>query len=145
MKIFQILNGWCHHDCSREFPNIESTIGKFHPSIVFVEAPDYVFEGWAFDETKEGDARFAKPEAPEGWVYDERTGTFYIEPTPAEQREQAYNSDKMIEFNGSDITVTEAAILWQYYAAEGSEKATELTALIAKAKEEIRTKYPDIK
>ena len=79
MKIFQILDGWCHHDCSREFPNIQSTVGKFHPSIVFVEAPDYVFEGWAFDATKEGNDRFIKPEAPEGWLYDDVTGTFYSE------------------------------------------------------------------
>ena len=79
MKIFQILDGWCHHDCSREFPNIQSTVGKFHPSIVFVEAPNYVFEGWAFDATKEGNDRFVKPEAPEGWLYDDATGTFYAE------------------------------------------------------------------
>lgn len=79
MKIFQILDGWCHHDCSREFPNIESTVGKFHPSIVFVEAPDYVFEGWAFNADADGDARFIKPEPPEGWLYDDKTGTYYPE------------------------------------------------------------------
>lgn len=79
MKIFQILDGWCHHDCSREFANIEATVGKFHPSIVFVEAPDYVFEGWAFNADAEGDARFIKPEPPEGWLYDDATGTYYRE------------------------------------------------------------------
>lgn len=66
-----------------------------------------------------------------------------LEPTPAEHREKAYNTEKIIEFNGSNITVTEAATLWQYYAAEGSDKAAELTALIAEAKETIRAKYPD--
>lgn len=45
--------------------------------MVFVDAPDYVFESWGFDETKEGDARFIKPTPPEGWEYDDATGTFY--------------------------------------------------------------------
>lgn len=63
--------------------------------------------------------------------------------TPAELREQAYNTEAIIEWDGKYITVTEAATLWQYYAAEGSEKATELTALIAAAKATIREQYPD--
>lgn len=66
-----------------------------------------------------------------------------VEPTPAERREQAYNTEKVIEWDGSMLTVTEAAKLWQYYAAEGSDKATQLQALIAAAKAEIRTEYPD--
>lgn len=74
-------------------------------------------------------------------------GEIPVEPeialTPAEQREQAYNTERLIEWDGDMPTVTEAATLWQYYAAEGSEKATELTALIVAAKETIRAKYPD--
>ena len=66
-------------------------------------------------------------------------------PTSIEQRKKAYNTERIISWGGFIITVTEAATLWQYYAAEGSDKASELTALIAKAKKEIRTKYPDIK
>ena len=66
-----------------------------------------------------------------------------IVPTPAEQREQAYNTERIIEWDGELLTVTEAATLWQYYAAEGSEKAGDLTALIVAAKENIRAKYPD--
>ncbi len=83
MKIFQIFNSrntietFCHWDATRKFPTIESTIGKFPPDVLFVEAPDYVFEGWGYDPTKEGDERFIQPEAPEGWAYDEATGTFY--------------------------------------------------------------------
>lgn len=43
------------------------------------------------------------------------------------------------------ITITEASQLWQYYFAEGNtEKSSALTALIAKAKETIRAKYPDV-
>lgn len=64
-------------------------------------------------------------------------------PTPAEQREAAYNTEDIIEWDGEMLTVTQAAQKWQYYAAEGSPKAEELTALIAEAKRTIREKYPD--
>ena len=63
--------------------------------------------------------------------------------SPAEQREAAYNTEAIIEWDGEMITVTQAAQLWQYYAAEGNEKAGELTALIAESKQTIREKYPD--
>ena len=63
--------------------------------------------------------------------------------TPTEQREEAYNTEKIIEWEGKLLTVTEAAQLWQYYAAEGNDKATTLTGLIAEAKAAIREKYPD--
>ena len=66
-----------------------------------------------------------------------------VEPTPAEKREEAYNTEKIIEWEGSMITVTEASQLWQYYSAEGSSKADELTVRIAQAKEVIRNNYPD--
>lgn len=65
------------------------------------------------------------------------------EPTQTEKREAAYNTEKVIEYDGELLTVTEAAQLWQYYAAEGSEKAAELTVLISEAKTNIREKYPD--
>lgn len=79
------------------------------------------------------------------WIPTEVPKELEIVLSPVELREQAYNIEKIIAFNNSTYTVTEATTLWQYYAAEGSDKATELTALIAKAKEEIRTKYHDIK
>lgn len=63
--------------------------------------------------------------------------------TPAELREQAYNTERIITWENEAITVTEAAQLWQYYAAEGNEKANELTVLIKEAKAIIREKYPD--
>lgn len=65
------------------------------------------------------------------------------EPTNEEKREMAYNTEKVIEWDNSLITVTHAAQLWQYYAAEGSEKATQLTALISSAKSEIRERIHD--
>lgn len=66
-----------------------------------------------------------------------------IQPTPSELREQAYNNDRIIEWEDSMITVTEASQKWQYYASEGSNKANELQSLIAAAKEKIREQYPD--
>lgn len=66
-----------------------------------------------------------------------------VEPTPAEKREQAYETEKLIEWDAEMLTVDEAGALWAHYAAEGSEKADELQALIAAAKATIREMYPD--
>ena len=63
--------------------------------------------------------------------------------TPAEQREQAYNTQPIVEWEGDLLTVTQAATKWQYYAAEGSTKAGELQVLIAAAKQMIREQHPD--
>lgn len=64
-------------------------------------------------------------------------------PTPTQQREEAYNTTPIIEWEGQMLTVTQAATKWYYYAAEGNAKADELQALIATAKQTIREQYPD--
>ena len=74
MKVFQIEANICYWDATRQFPTVESTVGYFPPDLLFVEAPDYVFEGWGYS-----DGKFIKPTPPEGWVYDDQTGTFYQE------------------------------------------------------------------
>lgn len=74
MKIFQIFNEICYYDMTKDFPTLESTVGKFAPNIQIVEAPDYVFEGWGYL-----DGEFVKPTPPDGWLYDDATGTFYPE------------------------------------------------------------------
>ena len=79
MKIFQILNGICHWDASKQYPSLSDTVGKFPSDLLFVEAPDFVFEGWGYDADLEGDARFIKPTPPDGWLYHDNTGTFYPE------------------------------------------------------------------
>lgn len=66
-----------------------------------------------------------------------------IELTPEELREQAYNTEEIIEWKGRLITVTEASQQWQYYASEGSSNADDLRALISAAKATIREKHPD--
>lgn len=86
MKVFQIESGFCYWDATRQFPTKESTVGFFPPSVIFIEAPDYVFEGWRYVN-----GEFIKPTAPEGWFYDEKTGTFYQENIP----EEAETSDTL--------------------------------------------------
>ena len=76
MKIFQILDGICYYDATPIHPTLDSTVGKYPPNVQFVEAPNYVFENWGYDSTKSGDDRFIKPTPPEGWYYDDETGSF---------------------------------------------------------------------
>lgn len=97
-KIIQVLNGVCHWDATVQFPTLEATKGRFAPNIVFVEAPDYVFEGWGFDALAEGDARFIKPTVPEGWLYDDETGTFYREEDIQQQPTQLDRIEAQIAY-----------------------------------------------
>ena len=83
MKVFQIVNGKCHWHTPYE--NVGETLNRYPKSCVFVEAPDYVFEGWGY-RTKDdegnavtGDDRFVQPIPPEGYIYDEDTGRFVPE------------------------------------------------------------------
>lgn len=97
MKIFQIVDGICYYDATPVHPTLADTIGKYPPDVIFVEAPDYVFENWGFDETKEGDERFIKPTPPEGWYYDDETGSFQPinppEPGPKPETVQSVLAD----------------------------------------------------
>ncbi len=86
MKIFQVFNGLCYYDLTQICPTLADTFDKYPHSLCFVEAPDYVFEGWGFDESKTGDERFIKPTPPEGWLYDDATGCFYQEGAPEPTR-----------------------------------------------------------
>lgn len=79
MKVFLIVNGFCHWDASSVLPCAQAAAGKFPATDLFVEAPDFVHEGWGYDPEQEGDARFIQPAPPEGWLYDAGTGTFYPE------------------------------------------------------------------
>lgn len=67
----------------------------------------------------------------------------YIPFTPEELRERAYETEKVVSYEGVMLTVDEANRKWQEYQAEGNSKANELTALIANAKAAIREQYPD--
>jgi hypothetical protein len=64
--------------------------------------------------------------------------------TPAEQRKEAYNTQVAILWEGEELTVSQAAQKWQYYAAAGEmEQASAITSLIAETKKEIRAQWPD--
>lgn len=79
MKVFQIKENVCYNEVTAKFPTLSATVGRFPPSVLFVEAPDYVREGWGYDASKEGDERFLQPQPPDGWLYDLESGTFYKE------------------------------------------------------------------
>ena len=83
MKVFQIINNICQWQTP--YSSLAQTAGKYPSDVVFVEAPDYVFEGWGYQ-----DGNFIRPEPPEGWLYDELTGTFYREgETPLSEKNKA--------------------------------------------------------
>ena len=77
--------------------------------------------------------------------YDSERGLHweYIPISPSQLRETAYSNYRCIEYGGELLTVDEANRLWEAYCAEGSDKATALTALIAEAKSTIRKIHPD--
>ena len=125
--------------------------------------PGFVPEGWAlitedietpnfpFGEVKAELLPFGEPDPKTGEVAQVMTVTEWTPgeepapemPTPAQQREDAYNTQPLIEWEDKMLTVTQAAQKWQYYAAEGSTRADELQALIATAKQTIREQFPD--
>lgn len=104
-------------------------------------------DGWAAipDDMECANFPFGEIEVKDGVVTAWNPGTLPEEeqPTAEELREIAYNEEEIIEWEDKLITVTHAALLWQYYAAEGSERAAQLTALIAAAKAEIRERIHD--
>ena len=79
MKVFQIVSGFCYYDATGLYANAAEAAKHYSPDTLWVDAPDHVFEGWGYDASKTGDERFLQPQAPEGWVYDPDTGTFYKE------------------------------------------------------------------
>ncbi len=107
MKVFQILNDMCYVQMNCQ--SVAELAGKYPADIKFVEAPDYVNEHWGFCDVDqdgnpiEGDARFIHPVAPEGWIYDDETGTFYSEDSIPRMLEEAQlgkqNENKMLLSN----------------------------------------------
>lgn len=107
MKILEIKNSVCFSDLTRA--SLYHDLSKI-PNLLYVEAPDYVFPGWGYDCEKNGDERFIKPVAPEGWGYDDNSGTFYPlnpsepEPTPQE------DTDAMLVDHEYRITLLELGV-----------------------------------
>lgn len=104
-------------------------------------------DGWAIipDSLDCANFPFGTPTVANGVVTAWEAGVIPADPQPTaeELREIAYNTEEIIPWDDKMITVTHAALLWQYYAAEGSARAEELTTLIAAAKAEIRGRIHD--
>lgn len=83
MKIFQIVEGICKWETG--YVTIGEAYNIFPEDLLFVEAPDYVYEGWAYREKDDngneltGDDRFIVPDLPKGLYYDPDTGSIYDE------------------------------------------------------------------
>lgn len=77
-KIFQIADGICAWHT--KYKSVRDAKSEYPPKSVFVEAPDYVFEGWGYIEYDEdgnpinGNNRFVKPIPEKGFIYDDETG-----------------------------------------------------------------------
>lgn len=116
-----------------------------------INVPIPVPEGWAVipDEMETENFPFGELTAKE--IDEVMTVTSWIagvipepeQPTPAEQREQAYETMTIIEWQDELITVDTANDLWLKYSAEGSDVANTLSALIVEGKGKIREQYPD--
>lgn len=89
-KIFQVFQGRVYKEYP--FATVQEAQANFDKSIQFVEAPDFVFENWGYDESKEGDARFIRPELPEGWDYDELGNPWNPIETRLAERKQLHSA-----------------------------------------------------
>lgn len=104
-------------------PNVDPTVFK-----MAIEAPDDIVFG---DRYENGE-----------WIRcGERPKPIVL--TPAEQREHEYETNPLIEWEGRNITVDQANIIFLRYFAESNPKAGEIQELITAAKESIRQMYPD--
>lgn len=66
------------------------------------------------------------------------------EPTNKEKREQAYETQACVEYDGRILTIDEANKLYLAYMAEGkTERAQNLSIIISVAKSSIRVRFPD--
>lgn len=130
MKIFQIVNDICYYDATPVHPTLKSTEGKYPPDVLFVEAPDKVHEGWGYDETQVGDARFIQPTPPAGWQYDEDTGTFYQGElySPHKQRkiDEMNYACSMAITNGCDVELTDGTT--EHFALTAEDQINIATA-----------------
>lgn len=66
------------------------------------------------------------------------------QPQPnSELRKLAYTADKIIDWDGTQITVDQANVTFLEYFAEDNQKANQIRTLIKDAKNYIRGLYPD--
>lgn len=89
-------------------------------------------------------ADYARQEIKDGsWLLTNDTAP-QTDLTPKELREQTYETEPIIAYDGDMITVDAANKLFLQYSAEGStQKYMDLQILIGRAKAEIRKRCPD--
>ena len=142
MKIFQIVNNICYYDATPVHPTLESTVDRYPPDVLFVEAPDIVREGWGYDPTETGDARFIRPMPPEGWQYDDETGTFYQGKLydPYRERKIAECDDACSRaiVKGCDVTLEDGTV--EHFALTAEDQINIATA--EKAVQAGATQFP---
>lgn len=68
-KVFQIIDGECYSEVTELFPAAADTVGWYPDDLLFVDAPDYVFQGWTYRNGK-----FYEPVAPGGYHYNYENG-----------------------------------------------------------------------
>ncbi len=77
MKVMQIKNGIIYQDMTSLYKSSEEALKYYDNTIKIIDTPDYVFPGWGYNSSLEGDAKFIKPTVPDGMIYDEQTGTVF--------------------------------------------------------------------
>ena len=118
MKKFQIVNGFCYKDITGMAKKVN--LSDF-PALVWIEAPDYVFEGWGYDPTKEESERFLKPVPPEGWLYDDGTGAFYEDGQIAPSKRPSAIQQQLSTLEESKADKAEVQAVWDQMATAYSE------------------------
>ena len=100
MKVVQIFNKLVHSEFNKWGSIAEIPEGTFPQKLIdeLVEAPDYVFIGWGYNN-----GEFIKPTPPKDFAYDDNTGTFY--PVGAEplKRIQLQNYPKLTKAVDNNI------------------------------------------
>ena len=137
MKIFLVFTNLCYNDLTKQYKTIEFAKEHFPPDTLLVEAPDYVFENWGYDETKTGDERFIKPTVEEGYTYDDVTGTIYRDEDYKYMIEHRYEL-RVVELIRQRYTDTDEFKILREYLADKNETTektfTEYNAYVIECK-----------
>lgn len=117
MKVMQIFNSEVYCDLTSRYPDAKTARQFYAPNIQIEDVPDYVFPGWTYDASKEGDERFIKPTPPEGWEYDDDTGTFWnpeqLRLTERTQKHAETTNDTMEAYR--KLRANDQTIDWQVW------------------------------
>ena len=100
MKLFQIDGKYVGHEYTNKYKSLAEVRSHFASNIRIEEAPDHVFSGWGFDDTKQGDDRFIQPTPGDGQAYNPDTGEIWIpEETRGYERKHLHSetSDDTLE------------------------------------------------